>query len=104
MAHQIMFTLTDQEYETFSAEAARSGKPLDTVLHEALVPPMQHSVLPLPADIVVRNLYQKGIIMNIATHEPLTAQEDALLHQLAVKLGKGQPMSEMVIDDRGPRD
>jgi hypothetical protein len=104
MAHQITITLSDQEYATLSAEAARNGIPLDALLYKAIVPHMKDERSIQSRESSLKALYQRGIIMNIATREPLTAEEDSTLQQLAPKLGVGQPLSEIVIEDRGPRD
>lgn len=103
MAYQMTITLTDAEYAALNAEAARSGKPLDALLHEVIAPHVQTERPSQNKDASLRDLYRKGIIMNIATHEPLTLEENTTLQRLASKLGVGQPMSEIVIEDRGPR-
>jgi len=36
MAYQIIMTLTDSEYAALSAEAEKSGKPLESFLHVLL--------------------------------------------------------------------
>jgi len=37
MAYQMTVTLTDAEYAALSKEAAESGKPIESLLHEVLV-------------------------------------------------------------------
>ena len=47
-------------------------------------------------------LYREGEIENIPTREPLTPEEEAELERLAQVFAGDKPMSEMIIEDRGP--
>ncbi len=104
MAYQMTITLTDEEYAALNAEASRTGKAIETLLHERIAPQVQNEPSSQGNESALKDLYRKGILMNIATREPLTADENKTLQRLAPKLGMGQPISEIVIEDRGPRD
>ncbi len=105
MAYQMTVTLTDQEYAALTAEAAKSGKHAETLLHEIL---MQRLQPPLPAEHplteeeFVEKLYREGKILNIPTRRPLTQEEKAKRERLVQVFAGGKPASEMVIEDRGP--
>ncbi len=106
MAHQMLLTLTDQEYAALRAEAARTGTPLEAVLHAAiapLVPAPAPDQSPMTEQEFVEYLYHKGVIMNIPTHEPLSPDEEAELEDLAQLFAGGKMASDMVSEDRGPR-
>ena len=106
MAYQMTVTLTDAEYTALSAEAAKSGKPLEALLHEVL---LQHIRPAIPAkhhlsrQEIQAYLYREGIIEHIPTNEPDTATEEGERKRLAQLFGQGKLASEMVIEDRGLR-
>lgn len=54
-------------------------------------------------DIIQEFLHREGITENIPTNEPDTPEEAAERERLARLFGQGKPVSEIVIDDRGPR-
>ena len=54
-------------------------------------------------DLVDDFLYREGVIENLPTDESETAGEDAERQRLSHLFGRGKPVSEMVIEDRGPR-
>src|SRR5579883_611559 len=99
MSHQMMITLTDQEYAALQAEAERSGQPLEALVHAALAPLMRDEA-PTTAPMTEREfaeyLFRKGVTMNVATHEPLDPDEEAELEALAQLFSGGKPASEMV--------
>lgn len=104
MAYQMTLTLTEQEYAALTAEAAKSGKHLETLLHDMI----QHLQPSLPVkrrlteDEFVQKLYREGKILNIPTRRPWTQEEKAERERLAQVFAGGKPASEMVIEDRGP--
>jgi len=107
MAHQMTVTLTDAEYAALSAEAAKSGKRLESLLHELLTQHIQPSALEmrhLSSREIQEYLYREGIIEHIPTGQPDTTQEEAERKHLAQLFGQGKLASEMVIEDRGPRN
>jgi hypothetical protein len=109
MAHQMMLTLSDQEYAALAAEAERTGQPVEAVLHAAIAPllpaPNQPETSPAMTEReFVEYLYRKGVIMNIATGESDSPEEEAEIERIAQKMAGSQPLSEMVIEDRGPRE
>lgn len=104
MAYEMTVTLTDQEYATLAAEAAKSGKQPEALLRD-MVQHLQQTTQekrPLTEREFMEKLYQEGEILNIPTREPLTQEEQAEREQLAQIFAGGKPASEMVIEDRGP--
>ena len=107
MAHQVNITLTDEEYNAFLAEAGCDEEVLQERLHELLT---QHLRLLLPPDRplgdhdIQRYLSHRGIIYRIPTDQPEMLEEDPERKRLADLFGQGKPVSEMVIEDRGPRE
>ena len=105
MAYQLTVTLTDQEYAALAAEAEKSGKQAEALLHEILMQRLQPSLAakrPLTAHEFEEILYREGLIENIPTRQPLTSEEKAERERLAQVFAGGKPASEMVIEDRGP--
>lgn len=105
MAHQVTLTLSDQEYEALSTEAAKQGKQPEDFLWEIVVESLESSPRvkrPMTADEFEEMLYREGAIENIPTREPLTPEEQAERERLGQLFAGGKPMSEMVIEDRGP--
>lgn len=54
-------------------------------------------------DIIQEFLHREGVTENLPTDEPDTPEEAAERERLARLFGRGMPVSEIVIDDRGPR-
>lgn len=105
MAYQMTVTLTDQEYAALTVEAEKSGKQAEALLHEILMQHLQPSPptkRPLTEDEFKEKLYREGKILNIPTRRPLTPEERAERERLGRVFSGGKPMSEMVIEDRGP--
>ncbi len=57
---------------------------------------------PLTIGEFEEKLYREGLIENIPTRQPLTPEEQAEQERLSQVFAGGKPMSEMVIEDRGP--
>lgn len=107
MAYQLLIKLSEQEYADLEAEAAKTGKEPEAVLHDMIrqlpsssqIPPTDR---PLTSQEFMEQQYREGKSINIPTREPLTEAEKARREQLAKLLAGGKPLSEMVIEDRGP--
>jgi hypothetical protein len=103
MAHEMTVKLTEQEYARLKAAARQVGKSPEILLHELI------QQLPFPKSYLSSRafeeiLYEEGLIEDIPTRQPETPQEQAereRLGQVFANAG-GKPMSEMVIEDRGP--
>ncbi|HLJ81766.1 MAG TPA: hypothetical protein VKT52_09795, partial [Ktedonobacterales bacterium] len=54
-------------------------------------------------DLVDNFLYREGVIEDLPTDEHETPNEDTERQRLSHLFGQGKPVSEMVIEDRGPR-
>ena len=57
---------------------------------------------PLTEQEFMEQLYREGTILNIPTWEPLTEEEEAERARLAQVFAGGKPLSQIVIEDRGP--
>jgi hypothetical protein len=105
MAYQITVHLTDQEYIALTAEATRSGKPPETILHELMSERFRTSFVKGPSLTgreFMEQQYREGKMLNVPLRRPWTPQERALREQLGRELSKSKPLSEIVIEDRGP--
>lgn len=106
MAHEMSVTLTDEEYAELSTEAARSGKPVEALVHDILTQRL-HRVASLPHPVTSRTFteqqYREGKVLTLPTHEPLAADEAVERERRAQLLRGGTPASDMVVEDRGPR-
>jgi len=105
MEYQITVHLTDQEYIALTAEATKSGKQPETILHELMLERFQTSSITKPSLTgreFMEKQYREGKLQNIPLRRPWTPQERALREQLGRELSKGKPLSEIIIEDRGP--
>lgn len=102
MAYQMTVTLTEQEYTRLTAAAVQAGKSPEVLLHE-LIQQLSTSASFSP-HAFEKVLYEEGLIEHIPTRQPETPQEQAereWLGQVFANAG-GKPLSEMVVEDRGP--
>lgn len=102
MAHQI--SLSDEEYEILAAEAARSGLDPEQLLHKTIykMQPSTQRKRPSIAQELAERQYLEGKIARIPTGEPLTQEELDTIEMCAKWFAGGKPLSEMIIEDRGP--
>lgn len=101
MAYHMSITLTNEE----SAEAAENGKQPEILLREIMqqrLQPVPTASRPLTARELAEQLYREGKLLNLATRRPLTREELAERERLAQMLADDKPLSEIVIEDRGP--
>jgi len=113
MAHQINIILTDNEYDALLAETGRDDEALKELLHELLMHRLQasfslkRSPLTTSKDISLQ-LYRQGLIEHVPEGRPDTLEEAVERRRLAELFGQVEPggklASEMVIEDRGPRE
>lgn len=107
MIHQVNIALTDEEYKALLAEAGRGEEVLEKHIHELLT---QHLRRSLPGNCslsereIQQHLSRRGIVYRIPTGQPDTPEEESERKRLADLFGQGKPVSEMVIEDRGPRE
>ena len=88
MTNQV--TLTDDDYAALVAASARTGEPIEALVHEAIADHFQ------PLKQIGSYQYPTG--------EPDTSEDEAEDEELAQLLGPEKPwLSDMVIEDRGPR-
>ena len=90
MAHQI--ALSEEDYAALAAASAQTGEPIERLLHEAIT--ARYPQEP-PAGQVGNYRYPTG--------EPDSPEEEAEDEYLATSIGRGKPLSEIIIEDRGPR-
>lgn len=111
MPYQMNITLTDEEYNALAAKVGRDEKLLERHLHELLAQHL-HTSLPIARSLSERDiqhyLSRRGITYRISTDQPETPEEEAEDEQLADLFGQvgldGKTVSEMIIEDRGPRE
>ncbi|SRR6266849_2237567 len=111
MIYHVNIALTEEEYSALSAEAGRGEEMLEKHLHE-LISQHLHRSLPLDRSLserdIQRYLSHRGITYRIPTDQPETPEEEAEDKRLADLFGQvgpdGKTVSEMVIEDRGPRE
>lgn len=104
MSYQMIVTLSDQEYATLKAEAAKSGKHPEMLLHEIMAQRLQSpspTTHPLTGREFMEQQYREGKVLNIPTRRSLTQEERAERERLGQLFAGGKPLSEMVIEDRG---
>lgn len=104
MAYEMTIRLSDQDYALLAAEATKSGKPPEMLLHELIqqLRSTPQGKLRLTAQELAERLYREGKVLNLPERHPLTAEERAERERLASAFAGGTPASEMVIEDRGP--
>src|SRR5579875_770405 len=105
MAYQMTVTLTDSESAALSKEAAKSGKPIETLLHDMLAEHIgsatsKHSIT---RDEIQAFLYRQGLIDHLPLNEPDTPETEAERDLMSLLFIKRKTAYEMVIEDRGPR-
>jgi len=102
----IRVTVNEAEYAVVAAEAVMRGTLLELLLHGGVVQRIQPSALEMPSldsREIAAYLYREGIIEHIPTSETESDETAAERKRLAHLFGQGKPISEMVIEDRGPR-
>lgn len=104
MAYQMTVTLTDQEYQILRAEAAKRGKQPEALLHEIIqhLQPTPQEKRPMTGREFMEQQYRDGEILNLPIPGPLTSEEQAERERLGKLFATGKPVSEMIIEDRGP--
>ncbi|HEY4035581.1 MAG TPA: hypothetical protein VGL94_16610 [Ktedonobacteraceae bacterium] len=85
----------EQEPEASVSQPQTQQPPCET---EETYPPTR----PLTGREFVEKLYREGKVLNIPTWKPLTEEEKAERAQLSQALARGKPLSEIVIEGRGP--
>lgn len=107
MAYQLLIKLSEQEYADLEAEAAKSGKEPEAVLHDMIRQLLSSTQAiptnrPLTSQEFMEQQYREGKSINIPTRRPLTKEEEAERQRLAELFAGGKMISDMVIEDRGP--
>ena len=82
-----------EEYEEFEVGEQFKERESDTIAEQPR---------PLTGREFMEQLYREGTILNIPTWEPLTEEEEAERARLAQVFAGGKPLSQIVIEDRGP--
>lgn len=109
MENQITIHLTDDEYTALSEEARQSGQEIEALIRKLLSEIVarqrqaaQASTRSLSRQEIEEYLYNEGLIESMPTGEPLSEEEEAEIERLGTLFGQGKPLSEMIIEDRGP--
>lgn len=101
MAYQI--TLTDDEYAALSAAAARTGKSVDELAHAAIRRQYTKPATERTDDALAVYMQSQGHLASLASGKGDSPEEEAELEELLRQVGEGLSLSDIVIDDRGPR-
>jgi hypothetical protein len=112
MEYEMTFRFTKEEYETLTNQSEQTGQEIKEVIreliHELRDRSIQLSRKPdkpnrlLSKQELQEYLYRKGTIRSIPTGEKRTPEEEARLEELGKLFGQGQPLSEIIMEDRGP--
>lgn len=104
MAYQMTVNLTEQEYRTLAAEAAKRGEPPETLLRDLIrhLPSASTEKHAMTGRELAEKLYREGKLANLATHRSLTQEEQKERERLSRLFAGGKSASDMVIEDRGP--
>ena len=102
MAHQITITLSDEEYADLLEAAKQHGQNIEEAAQRRLGLEHARARHIDPIDPLLEIMYLAGDIENIPTEDPVPADEPADLEALIQQIAPGKPLSEMVIEDRGP--
>ncbi len=90
MAYQI--TLSEEDYAALAAASTQTGEPIEQLVHEAIAARYESEH---PIGRMEKYQYPTG--------EPDSPEEEEEDDALATSIGPGRPLSEIVIEDRGPR-
>ena len=90
MAYHI--TLSEEDYAALVAASTQTGEPIEQLVHEAIAARYES---PSPTWPTGNYCYPTG--------EPITDEEEEEMERLAQEIGPGKPLSEIIIEDRGPR-
>ncbi len=104
MSHQIMITLSDDEYAALAETAREKGQSVEEVASTALkqhYPIINPPPTPMTYKDLLQQMYNDGEIVNLPSGK-IDTVEEAELDQIGRSIGPGKPASEMVIEDRGP--
>lgn len=111
MSHPITINLTDAEYVALTQEAEETGEEIKDILHELIdqVQARQFRLTytpdhPLSKHELAVYLYKEGVITHIPEGEPRSDEDETERKRLGDLFGQagGKPVSEMIIEDRGP--
>jgi hypothetical protein len=109
MVHEMTVRLTDDEYAALTEKAKLTGQELEEFIQEMLnemiaqrihlAEQRQHL---WTTQEFQEHLYEEGLIDHIPTGEPDSEETKIERKRLGEIFGHGKPMSQMVIEDRGP--
>lgn len=104
MVYQMTVNLTDQEYKTLAAEAAKRGEPPESLLRDLIrhLSSASTEKRGMSGRELAEKLYREGQLASLATQHPLTQEEQKERERLSRLFAGGKSASEMVIEDRGP--
>ncbi len=103
MAYQMTVMLSDQEYRTLAAEAAKRGEPPETLLRDLIrhLASTSSEKRSMTGRELAEKLYREGKLASLATKRPLSQEEQEERERLAhLFAGGSKSASEMVIEDR----
>ena len=106
MAHQITLTLTDAEYSALEAEAVAQGEAPESLARQTVVHRLGVSRAVAGSysrRLIEEHLLRTGVITVIPPGKAEMPDEALERERLARLFAVGQPVSEIVIEARGPR-
>ncbi len=104
MTHEITITLTEEEYKALAAAATRKGKEPEQFLYDMVrrLPPVSEVKRPMTVRELMEKQYREGKLINLPDPQQVTQEEEAEIERLGKLFAGGKPVSEMIIEDRGP--
>lgn len=103
MAHQITITLDDDDFSAMKQTAVEYDISIEELVQRKIMLDRIRATRPRSIDPVLEAMFLAGEIETIPTGEPDSPEETAQREKLFKNSQPGKPLSEMVIEDRGPR-
>lgn len=109
MVRQVTVTLSDSAYARLSTEAGRRGEAPEALLQRTITAhigsdrSVEASGQAPSKAVILEHLYRAGVITAVPMPESVLPEQAAERERLAQLFGQGRPVSELIIEDRGPR-
>lgn len=103
MAHEMTVVLIDKEYQRLAAEAMKSGKQPEMLLHDLIqrLPPSPEEKYAMTGRELAEKLYREGKLLTLAHPSALTSDEVVERERLARLFASDELASDMIIEERG---
>ena len=103
---RVTITFSDDEYATLEAEAAGRGELVESLVREVVAhrPSSPRELTrPISPRAIEELLYRRCVIAAVPSKEPETTEQAEERERLAALFAAESPISEIIIEDRGPR-